>query len=74
VTKGREWPFPFRLALALALSAPYSNSSRREFTAEAQRGKRSPRKKRRLNTKAQGHKGQREKDAWEKFKFESKFK
>ena len=31
-------------------------------------------RKARLNTKAQGHKGQRERDAWEKFKFESKFK
>jgi len=31
-------------------------------------------KRRRLNTKAPRHKGQRGEDAWEKFKFESKFK
>ena len=44
-------------------SYSYSNSSRRDFTAEAQRGKRSLRKnKRRLNTKARRHKGQREED------------
>jgi len=35
----------------------------RDFTAEAQRGRRSLRKKeRRLNTKAPGHKGQRERE------------
>jgi len=35
-------PFPH----ALALSSPYSNSSRRDFTAEAQRGKRGMSRKR----------------------------
>jgi len=51
-----------RFALALSLSAPYSypysNSSRRDFTAEAQRGR--SRKGARLNTKAPRHKGKRE--------------
>jgi len=42
------------------LSSPYSYSSRRDFTAEAQRGKRTLRKKeRRLNTKVPRHKGKR---------------
>jgi len=42
---------------------PYSNSSRRDFTAEAQREKRTSRKtERRLNTKAPRHKGQRERE------------
>ena len=39
------------------------NSSRRDFTAEAQRGKRTPRKtERRLNTKSPRHKGQKEEE------------
>jgi len=43
VTKGSEQAISFRLALALF--APYSYSSRRDFTAEAQRGRRALRKR-----------------------------
>ena len=57
LSKDRELRNPFCLALplSLALSYPYSNSSRRDFTAETQRGTRGMRKKERgLNTKAEG--------------------
>ena len=56
-----------------SLSRKSARNEDRDFTAEAQRGKRG-RSRKGLNTKAPRHKGQRERDAWEKFKFESEFK